>query len=63
MLKSAMAIGSALAITGQAYAQTSQTSATLYGVIDGGFNFTSNAGESRGYQLVSGDTAGRRWGD
>lgn len=39
-----------------------QSSVTLYGLIDEGFNFTTNAGGHRGYQMVSGDTVGSRWG-
>jgi predicted porin len=39
-----------------------QSTVTLYGVIDEGFNFTTNAGGGRGYQMVSGDVAGSRWG-
>lgn len=39
-----------------------QNSVTLYGLVDEGFNFTSNAGGHRAYQLSSGDTFGSRWG-
>jgi len=39
-----------------------QSSVTLYGVIDEGFDFTSNGQGQRGYEMVSGDTAGSRWG-
>ncbi|WP_175816895.1 porin [Burkholderia diffusa] len=39
-----------------------QSSVTLYGLIDEGLNFTTNAAGSRGYQMVSGDTVGSRWG-
>jgi predicted porin len=39
-----------------------QSSVTLYGLIDEGFNFTSNAEGHRGYQMVSGDVSGSRWG-
>jgi predicted porin len=39
-----------------------QNSVTLYGLIDEGFNYTSNAGGHAGYQMVSGDTVGSRWG-
>jgi predicted porin len=54
----ALALG-ALGASGASYAQST---VTLYGLIDEGFNFTSNAGGHRGYQMVSGDTAGSRWG-
>ncbi len=39
-----------------------QSSVTLYGLIDEGFDFTSNGAGHRGYEMVSGDTAGSRWG-
>ncbi|MGI4861217.1 MAG: porin [Janthinobacterium lividum] len=39
-----------------------QSSVTLYGVIDEGLNFTTNAGGKRGYAMVSGDTAASVWG-
>ena len=41
---------------------SAQNSVTLYGKIDEGFNFTSNGGGNRGYQMISGDVAGGRWG-
>jgi predicted porin len=39
-----------------------QSSVQLYGLIDEGFNYTTNAKGSRGYQLLAGDLAGSRWG-
>ncbi|TPQ47075.1 porin [Burkholderia ubonensis] len=39
-----------------------QSAVTLYGSIDQGINFTSNAAGSRAYQMVSGDTVGSNWG-
>ncbi|QIE27065.1 Outer membrane porin protein (plasmid) [Caballeronia sp. SBC1] len=39
-----------------------QSSVTLYGLIDEGFDFTSNGQGHRGYEMVSGDTVGSRWG-
>lgn len=39
-----------------------QSAVTLYGSIDQGINFTSNAAGGRAYQMVSGDTAGSNWG-
>jgi len=39
-----------------------QTSITLYGVIDEGINYTSNAGDKSAYQLESGYAQGSRLG-
>jgi predicted porin len=39
-----------------------QSSVTLYGVLDEGFNFTSNVGGNREYSLASGYAQGSRWG-
>jgi predicted porin len=39
-----------------------QNSVTLYGLIDEGLDITSNADGHRGYQMVSGDTVGSRFG-
>lgn len=39
-----------------------QSSVTLYGVFDEGFNVTSNAGGHTAYRMKSGDTVGNRWG-
>lgn len=39
-----------------------QSSITLYGVIDEGINYTSNAGDKSAYQLESGYAQGSRWG-
>ncbi|MGF6239900.1 MULTISPECIES: porin [Paraburkholderia] len=50
---------SALALSNVAHAQNS---VTLYGIIDEGLDFTTNAAGNRGYQMVSGDTAGSRFG-
>ncbi|SKD04672.1 Outer membrane protein (porin) [Burkholderia sp. CF099] len=60
MKKSMLAVAlPALAACGVAHAQSS---VTLYGLIDEGLNFTSNANGHHGYQMVSGDTVGSRWG-
>jgi predicted porin len=50
---------SAVALCNVAHAQNS---VTLYGIIDEGLDFTTNAGGNRSYQMVSGDTAGSRFG-
>jgi predicted porin len=39
-----------------------QSSVTLYGIIDEGFNYTNNAAGSSAYQLASGYLQGSRWG-
>ncbi|MEM5330986.1 porin [Paraburkholderia sp. JHI2823] len=39
-----------------------QSSVTLYGVLDTGLNFTSNAGGHKAYAMVSGDTSETRFG-
>jgi predicted porin len=39
-----------------------QSTVTLYGIIDEGFNYTSNAGGKPLYNLSSGVMAGSRWG-
>ncbi|WP_321822643.1 MULTISPECIES: porin [unclassified Burkholderia] len=59
MKKSAVAAVCASMMCGVSYAQSS---VTLYGTIDNGFNFTSNAGGHKGYSMVSGDAAPSMWG-
>ena len=49
----------AVLLSGMSYAQST---VTLYGTIDEGFNFTNNAKGNRGYQMLDGDVAGARWG-
>ncbi|WP_244817739.1 porin [Caballeronia sp. Lep1P3] len=39
-----------------------QTSVTLYGVLDEGFDYTSNVASERVYELTSGYASGSRWG-
>ncbi|MGG2048109.1 porin [Burkholderia gladioli] len=56
-LSIAAAVTTLFAVTAHA-----QSSVTLYGLIDEGLNFTSNAGGHSAYQLASGDTGGSRWG-
>ncbi|MGF6535436.1 putative porin [Paraburkholderia sp. GAS206C] len=53
----------ALAVTAAfAMPAFAQSSITLYGVIDEGINYTSNAGDKSAYQLESGYAQGSRWG-
>ncbi|MFM0758022.1 porin [Paraburkholderia strydomiana] len=52
----------AAAIMLAACAAHAQSSATLYGLIDEGLDFTSNAVGHRAWQMVSGNTAGSRFG-
>ncbi|APA84869.1 porin [Paraburkholderia sprentiae WSM5005] len=53
------AVASLTLVTGVAHAQSS---VTLYGLLDEGLNFTSNANGHATYQMKSGDTYGSRWG-
>lgn len=39
-----------------------QSSVTLYGIIDEGFNYTTNTGGAHAYEMASGYAAGSRWG-
>ena len=48
-----------LLLTGSVQAQNS---VVMYGVIDEGLNFTSNAGGHTAYQMHSGDMGATRWG-
>ncbi|MGF6758142.1 porin [Paraburkholderia sp. GAS334] len=41
---------------------SAQSSVTLYGLIDEGFNYTSNVGGHSNYQMESGFAQGSRWG-
>lgn len=51
-----------IAILSASMSALAQNSVTLYGVIDEGFDFTSNASGHSAYQLESGYTYGSRWG-
>ncbi|MGF6723393.1 putative porin [Paraburkholderia sp. GAS41] len=53
----ALAVTAAVALPAHA-----QSSITLYGVLDEGINYTSNAGDKSAYQLQSGYAQGSRWG-
>lgn len=55
-------IAAAAALAGVAVSAHAQNSVTLYGVIDEGLNFTSNARGHGTVQMKSGDTYGSRWG-
>jgi len=39
-----------------------QSTVTLYGIIDGGFTYTSNQGGKSNYQATAGSEQGSRWG-
>lgn len=39
-----------------------QSSVTLYGIVDGGFTYTSNQGGKPNYQATAGNEQGSRWG-
>jgi predicted porin len=59
MKKSLLALAALGAFAGVAHAQSS---VTLYGLIDEGFNFTNNVGGNKLYSLSSGVMQGSRWG-
>ncbi|ALK35262.1 porin [Burkholderia plantarii] len=59
MKKAAIALGCFVTFTATAQAQSS---VTLYGLVDDGFNWTSNAGGRGLYNLSSGVMQGSRWG-
>jgi predicted porin len=59
MKKSLLALAALGAISGVAHAQSS---VTLYGIVDEGFNINTNAGGKHLYNLSSGVLQGSRWG-
>jgi predicted porin len=59
MKKSLLALAALSAVAGVAHAQSS---VTLYGIVDEGFNFNTNANGGRLYNLSSGVLQGSRWG-
>ncbi|MBN3756284.1 porin [Paraburkholderia sp. Tr-20389] len=59
MKKSHLAVAAVSVFAGVAHAQSS---VTLYGVIDEGINYNSNAGGGRLYSLTSGGLQASRWG-
>ncbi|WP_345817819.1 porin (plasmid) [Paraburkholderia sp. PREW-6R] len=59
MKKSLLALAALGAFAGVAHAQSS---VTLYGIIDEGFNITTNVGGKHLYNLSSGVLQGSRWG-
>lgn len=59
MKKSYLALAIMSAFAGAAHAQSS---VTLYGVIDQGINYNSNAGGARLYSVTSGGLQASRWG-
>ncbi|PQV50693.1 porin [Paraburkholderia sp. BL21I4N1] len=54
-----LAMGGLSLCTGAAQAQSS---VTLYGIVDGGFTYTSNQGGKSNYQASAGSEQGSRWG-
>lgn len=54
-----LTVGGALLSPGMTHAQSS---VTLYGIVDGGFTYTSNQGGKRNYQSTAGNEQGPRWG-
>jgi len=52
----------AIAITSLSLPALAQSSVTLYGIIDEGFDYTNNVGGSKVYELQSGYIQGSRWG-
>ena len=59
MKKHHLALASLVALTSTAHAQSS---VTLYGIIDEGFNINTNSGGKHLYNLSSGVMQGSRWG-
>ena len=59
MKKSLLALAALGAFAGVAHAQSS---VTLYGIVDEGFNINTNAGGKHLYNLTSGVLQGSRWG-
>ena len=55
----ALVLGSVGLAATQAHAQSS---VTLYGIVDGGFTYTSNQGGKANYQATAGSEQGSRWG-
>ncbi|WP_114812489.1 porin [Paraburkholderia kururiensis] len=62
MKKQVIALAVSTAFAAFAAPAFAQSSVTLYGVIDEGFNYTSNSGGHSAYQLASGYAQGSRWG-
>ncbi|CAD6563371.1 porin [Paraburkholderia sabiae] len=58
----ATSIIAASILSASAIPAMAQSSVTLYGLIDEGFNFTNNAHGEKAYQLQSGYLQGSRWG-
>jgi predicted porin len=59
MKKHVISLAVSMAFAAPAFAQSS---VTLYGVIDEGFNYTNNVGGKHIYELQSGYAQGSRWG-
>ncbi|WP_277183042.1 porin [Caballeronia sp. BR00000012568055] len=61
-MKKSLFASAALSALAFPLASVAQTSVTLYGVIDEGFNYTNNVGGHANEQLASGFAQGSRWG-
>ncbi|MBB2929222.1 porin [Paraburkholderia silvatlantica] len=62
MRKTAGLAAAVAVLGGTAATAHAQSSVTLYGIIDEGINYTSNAHGHGTFQMKSGDTLGSRWG-
>jgi predicted porin len=57
-----LTLGASLALLAVASAAHAQSSVTMYGIVDTGFNWTSNAGGHNLYNMSSGVLQASRWG-
>jgi predicted porin len=57
-----LALGTSLALLAVAGTAQAQSAVTLYGIVDDGFNWTSNSGGHNLYNLSSGVMQASRWG-
>jgi len=61
-MKKLLFAGATMGVLAFPLSSFAQSSVTLYGVIDEGFNYTSNVGGHSNEQLQSGYAQGSRWG-